>query len=177
MSTSNASESPARPQRHLRWPLIVIGLLLGHMTIMFVAVALATHDRSSTIIPDYYQKSLNWDRAQAERRASEKLGWNVTVTPSPQVDPLGRRDVLVCVTDAKGAAIADADVEMAYYHLSHPAEVQHAQLHTGIDGRITGTLPMRYEGFWQIEVTAKAGEHRFVTVLSQFVSTGKRGPS
>jgi nitrogen fixation protein FixH len=177
MNNLGAVESPARPQRHLRWPLIVIGLLLGHMTIMFVAVAIATHDRSSTIIPDYYQKSLNWDRAQADRRASEKLGWNVTVTPSPQVDPLGRREVLVRVIDASGEAIPNADVELAYYHLSHPAEAQHTQLHTNFDGRITATLPMRYEGFWQIEVTAKAGGQRFVTVLSQFVSTAKRGPS
>jgi nitrogen fixation protein FixH len=172
MSTSNA-----RPPRHLRWPLIVIGLLLGHMTIMFVAVALATHDRASTIIPNYYEKSLDWDRAQAERRASEKLGWRVTVTPSPQVDPLGRRDVLVRVTDASGEAIPSADVELTYYHLSHPAEAQHAQLHTSADGRVNATLPMRYEGFWQIELTAKAAEQRFSTVLSQFVSTAKRGPS
>jgi nitrogen fixation protein FixH len=175
MDNRSAIEPASRSKRHVRWPLIVIGLLLGHMTIMFVAVALATHDRSSTVIPDYYQKSLNWDRAQADRRASEQMGWGVTVTPAPGVDPLGRREVLVGVTDAGGAAVADADVELSYYHLSHPGEAARANVHTGADGRARATLPMRYEGFWQIDVTVKSGERRFVTVLSQFVSTAKQG--
>lgn len=166
-------DSTVRPKRHLRWPLIVIGLLVGHMTIMFVAVAVATHDRSGTVIPDYYQKSLDWDRLQAQRRASESLGWTVTVTPAPQVDPLGRREVLVTLADAAGAPIKSAEVELSYLHLSHPAEPQHATLRTGPDGRATATLPMRYEGFWQIEVTATAAPNRFTTLLSQFVSTSR----
>ena len=54
----NAVDKPS-----IRWPLIVIGLLLGHMAIMFVAVVLATRDHgSSAVIPDYYQKAVNWDR-------------------------------------------------------------------------------------------------------------------
>jgi len=66
MNVDAAVKPSVRPERHLRWPLIVIGLLLGHMAIMFVAVVLATRDRaSSAVIPDYYQKAVDWDRTHA----------------------------------------------------------------------------------------------------------------
>jgi nitrogen fixation protein FixH len=175
MIVNAAITPPAPKQRHLRWPLIVIGLLVGHMCIMFVAVALATRGHSAEVIPGYYQKAANWDRAQAELRASEKLAWTVTVTPAPEVDPLGRRNVLVRVRDATDRAIADADIELSYFQLSHPADLQHAQLRTDAGGQAQATLPMRYEGFWQIDVTATAGGQHFVKQLSQFVSTAKQG--
>jgi nitrogen fixation protein FixH len=157
--------------------MIVIGLLLGHILIMAVAVALATRGESSTVIPGYYQKALNWDRTQAALRASEKLGWTVALAPALDVDPLGRLNVVVNVTDAQGAAVAGAEVELSFVHLAHPAEVQHAQVRTGEEGRAQATLTMRYEGFWQIEVTAKAHGETFVTVLSPFVSNARRGQS
>jgi hypothetical protein len=56
--------------RKSRWPLFVIALLVGHICLMTVAVAIATHDRNGAVIPDYYQKAVNWDRTQAQLRAA-----------------------------------------------------------------------------------------------------------
>jgi hypothetical protein len=72
MNIDAAVNPTARPQRHLRWPLIVIGLLLGHMCIMLVAVVLATREHPSKVIPGYYEKAVNWDRTQAELRAANR---------------------------------------------------------------------------------------------------------
>jgi hypothetical protein len=67
----NAANPHTPPNTHKsRWPLIVIALLVGHICLMTVAVAIATHDRNGAIIPDYYQKAVNWDRTQAQLRAN-----------------------------------------------------------------------------------------------------------
>jgi len=168
----NMNKTPLK--RNLRWPMIVVGLLLGHVTIMAVAVTVATRGQSS-VIPGYYQKAQNWDRNQALLRASEKLGWTVSLTPALEVDPLGRRVVSVHVTDAKGLAVAGAEVELSFVHLAHTSDVQQARLKTGDDGRATATLPMRYEGFYEIDVTARAHGDTFVTTLSPFVSNARKG--
>ena len=62
MNVDAVIKPSVRPERHLRWPLIVIGLLLGHMLLMLVAVVLATREHPSKVIPDYYQKATNWDK-------------------------------------------------------------------------------------------------------------------
>jgi len=72
MNSDTVVQPSVRAERHLRWPLIVIGLLLGHMAIMLVAVVLATREHPSKVIPGYYEKAVNWDRTQAELRAAER---------------------------------------------------------------------------------------------------------
>src|SRR3954466_7927827 len=100
--------TPTRKFRYWPWPLIVVGLLLGHVSIMVTAVILATGDKSFAVLPNYYEKAVNWDKNQAELRASEKLGWQVTLVPSPDVDPAGHRSLMLTLADATGHAVADA---------------------------------------------------------------------
>ena len=174
-NTSSEIDRPARKGRYWTWPLIVVGLLLGHVSIMVTAVILATGDKSFAVLPNYYDKAVNWDKNQAELRASEKLGWQVTVIPSPDVDPTGHRAVNVTVVDAVGQPVADATVELTWYHHKRPNDLLKASLHTDAAGRASETVVMRGEGFYQVNVTATAGGHRFVTALTPFVSNGKRG--
>ena len=169
--------APGRKRGYWTWPLIVLGLLLGHASIMATAVVLATGDKSFTVLPNYYEKAVNWDKTQAERRASEKLGWQVELVPSPGVDPTGHRALALTLADAAGRPIPDAVVELAWYHHARPTELYNTTLHTDGTGRATGTVIMRGEGFYQISVTAAAGGNRFVTAVTPFVSTAKRGRS
>jgi nitrogen fixation protein FixH len=156
--------------------MIVVGLLLGHVSIMVTAVILATGDKSFAVLPDYYEKAVNWDKNQAELRASEKLGWQVTIVPSPDVDPTGHRALALTLTDPDAHPVADAAVELSWYHHARPGELLKTTLHTDATGRATGTVVMRAEGFYQVNVTATADGRRFVTTLTPFVSTAKRGP-
>ena len=168
---------PQRPWRYWTWPLIVVSLLLGHVSIMVTAVILATGDKSFAVLPNYYERAVNWDKNQAELRASEKLGWQVTLVPSPDVDPTGRRALSLTLTDAAGQPNAGADVELTWYHHARPAELLKASLHTDAAGRASDNIIMRNEGVYQINVSVKADGRRFVTSLAPFVSTAKRGPS
>jgi nitrogen fixation protein FixH len=176
MNATNPAATVRKP-RHWKWPLIVVGLLLGHVSLMVTAVVLATGDKSFAVLPNYYDKAVNWDKNQAELRASEKLGWQVTLVPSADVDPTGRRTLSVTLADAAGRPVADAAVELSWYHHARPTELLKASLHTDASGRAVRTVTMRREGFYQVNVTATAAGQRFVTALSPFVSTAKRGPA
>jgi nitrogen fixation protein FixH len=168
-------EQTNRPRRHLKWPLIVVGLLTGHFSIMVVAVVIATHDKSFAVLPDYYQKAVHWDDSQAELRASERLGWKCAFTPSPEVDPLGRRAVTLTLIDAVGKPVTDADVQVTYFHHARPAELFNVSLRTDDAGRAIQTITMRNQGFWQVNVTASKAGQKFVQTTTPFVSTAKRG--
>lgn len=176
MNAANPA-APIRKPRHWKWPVIVVALLLGHVSLMVTAVVLASGDKSFAVLPNYYEKAVNWDKNQAELRASEKLGWQVTLIPSPNVDPTGRRALAVILTDAAGRPIADAAVELTWYHHARPTELLKASLHTDASGRAEQVVTMRREGFYQVNMTATAAGRRFVTALSPFVSTAKRGPA
>jgi hypothetical protein len=65
MNLTNPAHPLPTPRRHLRWPLIVLGLLVGHISLMVVAVIIATHDQANTVLPDYYQKAQHWDQDRA----------------------------------------------------------------------------------------------------------------
>jgi nitrogen fixation protein FixH len=168
---------PSDSRRHLKWPLIVIGLLVTHVTAMIVIVVIATHDKSFAVLPNYYQNAVHWDDAQAELRASQRLGWQCAFIPSPDVDPLGRRSVTVTLVDASGKGIAGADVELTFFHHARPAELIKATLRSDEQGRATQIVTMRNEGFWQVNLTATKDGRKFVQTTTPFVSTATRGPS
>src|SRR3569623_2033596 len=95
---------------------------------MVGAVTIATHDKSFAVTPDYYQRAVHWDEEQAARRASEKLGWRVSIETAPQADPLGRRVVSVVLTDAQGQALPAAQLDVTYFHDAHANEPQTLKL-------------------------------------------------
>jgi hypothetical protein len=177
MNPENPAAPVARKPRHWKWPLIVIGLLLGHISIMVTAVVLATTDKSFAVLPDYYQKAVNWDRSQAALRASEKLGWQVILVPSPEVDPTGHRTISLTLTDSANRPIANADVEVTAYHQARANEVIQTTFHTDSAGQASQVVTMRREGFYQINIIVHAETQRFVTAIAPFVSNAKRGPA
>lgn len=169
MNASNLLPVPPRPAGYRRWPMIIIGLLLGHVVIMMVAVFLATRDRGFVVIPNYYQRASRWDSDRAELRASDRLGWQCMIVPADQVDPVGRRAVAFTLRDASGNPITRAEVRMDYYHPSHASERAEVTFQTDAQGAAALTLPMRYAGFWEFALTATHDGHKFVWTTTCFV--------
>ena len=167
----------AKRVKRARWPWIIVGLLGGHVTIMVVAVIIATNDRSFAVVPNYYQRAVNWDQTQAQKRASEKLGWHVRVEASNQVDPIGRRAMSFVLTDADGKALDHAVLEIEYFHDSHGDEEKQVKLTPDATdpSRFTVLLPMRYAGNWEFHFTATAGGKTFVAAATEFLSNTKAG--
>lgn len=78
MSSPVKTNHQAKPGS-LRWPMLVVLLLVSHVTLMAWAVTRITQDRNGGVIPNYYQKSLKWDE---DRRA--RLNETVKISAATQ---------------------------------------------------------------------------------------------
>ena len=165
-----ATEESNKTKRRSPWPWIIVGLLLCHVTLMVAAAAIATRDPSFAVVPNYYEKGVNWDKTQAEKRASDKLGWKLTIEPSTHPDARGQRTVQVGLTDAAGHAVSAAKIEFDYFHDSHANEQKNVTLALE-DGKARQTLAMPYTGFWEFHATATAEGKTFVSTTTQWVET------
>ncbi len=154
----------------MRWPIIVIALLAIHFVLMLTAAAIATRDRSFAVLPNYYDNAINWDKSRAQQRASDQLGWKLSIEPATTINPLGERAVKFVLSDAAGKPIDDAKLDMTFYHHAHASESSEVKLSESQAGEFTAKLPMRYAGLWQFNVTIEAQGHTFISNVQQFVS-------
>lgn len=177
MRNIEATAASARPNRRSPWPWFIVALLGSHVLAMVVAVTIAVRDRSFAVVPNYYQRAVNWDEEQAKFRASEMLGWRVAVETSGHVDPFGRRAVSFVLSDAQGHAIPGATLQVEYFHEAHGDEDHDVKLtpDAADPTRFTCLLPMRYAGEWEFHFTANAGNQSFVAKQTQTVSNAS-GP-
>lgn len=159
------------------WPWIIVGMLLTHVLIMVVAMTIAVRDKSAAIVPNYYERAVNWDAEQAKYRASEKLGWHVEMEAAEQIDPVGRREVRFILTDAQGQAVPGANIDLEYFHDAHGNEDRTVSLKPdSSDPRyFTALLPMRYAGEWELHYTITAGKQSFIGKQQAYVTNAGRG--
>jgi len=153
---------PVTRAARVRWPLIVVGLLMTHVGAMMLAVQIASSDTGHAVLPNYYDKAIRWDDRQAEARESDRLGWSVSVTPAALTDANGDRAVRILMHDRFGAPVVDAAVSARVWH--HALGDAHDLLvrPTGEPGLYVATAPMARPGSWQCELIAEHAGARFV---------------
>lgn len=83
MTKEKFGASKGRGWVHVRWPLIVAGLLVCHVGAMVWAATIATRRGGAAVIPNYYEKSLHWDE---ERATAAKL--NAVAVPNKPAETL-----------------------------------------------------------------------------------------
>jgi nitrogen fixation protein FixH len=169
-TSTSSPNGVAKPKGSMRWPIIVIALLAIHFTLMLTAAAIATRDRSFAVLPNYYENAINWDKSRAQQRASDQLGWKLSIEPSTTINPLGERAVKFVLSDASGKPIENAQLSMTYYHHAHAAEPKDVKLSESSAGEFVAKLPMRYAGIWQFDVTVEAQGHTFISNVEQYVN-------
>jgi nitrogen fixation protein FixH len=174
-------ETPPPPQASARrfvMPAVVLGFLGAHMLFVLTAITVAVGDPSFAVVPDYYQKAVDWDEQKAERAASDALGWTVEVIPSRAVSIRGERDVEVVVHDADGVPVTGAAVSVTVYHHARASHVVEADLSPAdAPGHYAATLDMRNEGVWDITLRITRGDDRFVQAHKAYVRGAYEGGS
>jgi nitrogen fixation protein FixH len=150
-------------------PAMVIGLLGGHMIFIFTAITLGTGDPSFAVVPDYYQKGVDYDDRKALLAESAQLGWVVEVVPGESADAIGQRELVVQVRDAEGQAVKGLEMKIDAYHVARASEPVGFVCVEALPGQYVGTSRMTREGFWQFTIDATSGDQRFVAELRQFV--------
>jgi nitrogen fixation protein FixH len=151
-------------------PSVVLGLLGCHMIFIFTAITLGTGDPSFAVVPDYYQKAVDFDERKALLAESAALGWSVELSPASTADVLGQREVLLRFTDEAGHSIEGLTVTATGYHLARAGQPETMQFVEVLPGQYVGSARIVREGFWQFAIDATRGEQIFVTDVKQFIT-------
>jgi nitrogen fixation protein FixH len=151
-------------KRGWQWPVLVSLALLFTVGVNVVMLFAAKGDPNGTVVePDYYRKAVEWDRAMARQKASDALKWTVTADISASTN--ASREVRVVLRDSTGVAVPAADVRVTLIHNAEAAKTVEGALAAQPNGDYAGTLIAPHAGRWEVRVTARRGEERFLATL------------
>jgi len=153
------------------WPAIIIGGLTIHSVALVMVVLIATRDPSFAVEPNHYQKALGWDGSAARLRASQQLGWTVSLTVDPNPDVKGRRRLVCHVADKDGLAVVGANVQLLMFHHARAADRVQVSLSPEQDGNYAALVAMKRPGLWEYRVAIRRGDTLFNSVILQEIAT------
>jgi len=155
--------------RRFLMPGLVLAFLGGHMLFIGVAISLAVGRGSIGVIPDYYQKGVEWDQHKAALAESDRLGWEVDILPAREISVRGERELVLEVRDVDGMPVIGAAVNLTMYHHALASDQVQVELVESDPGRYTARPKMRREGIWDFSIEAVRGEERFILVEKKYV--------
>lgn len=159
--TTAVTESGTFSQR-VRWPVVVVAMLGGHVFLMMVAVIWGLTIPGAFVAPEGYEEGLAWDDRQAERQVSSALGWTLKVFPSVVTQILGDRQVKFELLDRQGKPIENATLNVRMYHHARADQTLQQQISQTSPGLYEASLRMRRPGMWHLHAVATRGADRFV---------------
>ncbi len=165
---ATATDNATPPRGGLRWPIMIVGLLLGNAAFCAVTFYYATNDPSFAVEPDAYQQGLAWDQHVAAQRASDALGWACALNIG-ELDANGHRPLSVTLTDRHGAPLDELAVEAIVFHQARAANRMPLTFDHTAPGEYRATAPMQRDGWWRIELNAQRGDDRFITEIQKYV--------
>ena len=139
------------------FPYMLVAILVISVAGNIYMVMTATNDPSFAVEPDYYKKAVEWDRLQAEKAASEALGWNMLV--DARTDELRIR-----LTDRLGRPIDGATVDVEAFPNARAS--QRVRGYMVPKGRGVYVLEHAFDqkGLWEYRLAAVVDEKRFTQV-------------
>ncbi|MGO9112390.1 MAG: FixH family protein [Thermoguttaceae bacterium] len=163
--TPTTAEEPARPSRHLFWPIFLTSLISIHIVSVVVMVIVATHDRSFAIEPDWYQKGLHYEQSAQQQRENRRLGWSVLLNVSQPLTGTNRRNVSCTVFDRAGKPVENATVDLvAFAHLRGSNRTSSVLLPHG-GGAYAATLAFEDPGVWEFRLVITRRLETFTRIV------------
>ncbi|MHC4975307.1 MAG: FixH family protein [Planctomycetota bacterium] len=133
----------------LFWPGLVGIISLIWLSVLLLAWAL-------------YESSERWDATQAERRASDLLGWSLEVALTPTHTSVR---VELVLRDREGNPVENAQVSIvAFPNASASDRVKTSCRHSG-QGVYTTLIDHPRAGLWEVRVRAERGGEIFVDTI------------
>jgi nitrogen fixation protein FixH len=153
------------------WALVPV-LLLGSMLVgLGTAAYVAIDDPHFALEPNYYDKAVHWDQAQADSRKSAALGLQLTLAPL-SADVAGKVRVELTALDRASAPLEGAVVELDAFPNAFASHVQHVTLRETRPGVYSGELVRSVPGLWELRLSVKRGADTFRQVLRRDVARG-----
>ncbi len=147
------------------WAWVPLGLLVcmffGIGTLAYIAI----DDPNFALEPDYYAKALHWDRAQAQLRENDTLGYELSLRQPLVMSPAGSVQVELALKDRAAAGISGASIEVAAFPNAFAGRVEHLQLREVEPGVYRGELAHGMPGLWELRCVVSVGSARYARAL------------
>jgi len=158
--TSPTKDTRSFFERGLHWPLGLICLFLVSATFVITTAVLGAGKGSQAVEPDYYARSIDWDSEKDRLKAADRLGWDVRVSASPIVDPVGTRHVAVMILDTNGNPVEGSMVELICFSQSNAHQPFTKVLPNSGAGQYQSRIEGMHEnGLWEFRISIRhAGE-------------------
>lgn len=141
-----------------KWTIAILGLLAGNVIAMVVLMTVA-HSGASEVIPNYYDRAVQYDNELDDATRSAALGWSADVS-------LGRSVIEVQVRDRAGIPLDGASVRVTGYSRGHGDRPIDASLALVGNGAYRAALHMPAVGVHDLKVVVERAGDRFITPVS-----------
>jgi len=156
-------EKPASRQPGSYWAFVPAGLLAAMLVGLLTMAMIAADDPSFAVESDYYKKAVAWDRELEQQGENARLARKVTLetrSSSERTAALALR-----VTDARGAPLDGAEVELEAFPNARAGERQRLVFTERRPGAYAAELPLTRTGLWELRLTVTRGKERTTHVL------------
>lgn len=159
-----------------KWVGLIVGLLAVQILVGGMAIFLANSDPAHSVIPNYYQQALEYDKVLAARQVSHQLGWKWNVVPGESIDLAGKRTLIIQVQDRKSQPVTDALVMAQLWHHARGNQRQSITFDAVPDkpGWYQGVAVVDRNGLWQVDLTVDRLTDHFVDRRETNWSLSKR---
>jgi hypothetical protein len=164
MDNENNKDNRTFFEKGLHWPVAIVLMFVFSATLILTTGVMGARKGSHAVEPDYYARSLDWDSEKKMLNTADRLGWDVRISASPVLDPIGSRLVSIMILDKDQTPIEDSLVEIICFAQSNARDtftniLQHAGAGQ-YQSRIQG---MHTTGLWEYRISIRhAGEQALV---------------
>jgi nitrogen fixation protein FixH len=123
-----------------------------------ITVLLAVGDPTVAIIPNYYQKGLEWDSRKRNLDRFDQLGWQAVVTVDPVNHSVEQRTVSLSVISATGVPVQDLRVSARVFHHARGRQIYQLKFVQRQPGHYHGSTELLPAGLWQVDLLLE-GDH------------------
>jgi nitrogen fixation protein FixH len=146
------------------WPGVVFTLIGLNAALVALTVYFAHRDGPIVAETDYYQKAVDWDRAQELQHRSDALGWEaVAEIRAPHADATSA-PLAVRIVDRDGCGVAGLAVNAEIFHSAHAGQRQAVTL-TEADGAYIAPITLHGPGRYELRLRARGGRSEFIRSL------------
>lgn len=155
-----------------RWVWVPVGLLVASTLGVGSLAAIAVHDPSFALEPNYYDKALHWDLTQAQAADNQRLGYAIRLDRGMTLDAAGKASVRVRIVDASGRDANDAIVSGLAFANAYAGDSTPLVFERVESGVYAATWRARHLGLWELRLIVDRGSARVTSTLRGDVVRG-----
>jgi len=145
----------------MAWPVAIVLVLVLTVAANAYLYWKASDPNGMAMEPDYYRKAVAWDSTRALERDSDALGWRLEA----RLAHAAGGQVEAWLTDAAGAPLIAAHVELDAIHNLSGGAFQHAALVERAPGVYLAALPLVHDGLWELRFDVRRAGRHFTRTL------------